>query len=137
LYVSLVEEARRGGFQLVRFDTEPACWWTNGLGGLLKPDAYVALDGDEVTDYWWCEVDLATESLPTVKRKLTSYLDFARRRQHGPDGVLPRVLMTTQTDARLAALHSLIGRMPHPAAILFRVTKHENAAACLGKVLRE
>lgn len=137
LYVSLVEEARRGGFQLVRFDTEPACWWPNGLGGLLKPDAYVALDGEEVTDYWWCEVDLTTESLPTVKRKLTSYLDFARRRQRGPDGVLPRVLLTTQTDARQAAFRRLIGGLPHPAATLFRVTQHEDAVAYMGKALRE
>lgn len=137
LYVCLTEEARRGGFHLVRFDAEPACWWPNGLGGQLKPDAYVALDGEAVTDYWWCEVDLATESLPTIKRKLASYLDFARRCQRGPDGVLPRVLVTTQTSTRLAALRRLIGSLPHPAATLFRVTQHEDAVAYMGEVLRE
>jgi hypothetical protein len=137
LYVSLTEQARHDNFHLLRFDTEPACWWPNSLGGQVKPDAYAVVDGGAVTDYWWCEVDLATESLPTVKRKLTGYLDFARRHGRGPDDVLPRVLVTVPTQARLVALRRVVASLPPPATTLFRITPHEDAAAYVAQVLRE
>lgn len=136
LYVTLAEQARHDGFHLVRFDAEPACWWPNGLGGKLKPDAYIVLGTNTVTDYWWCEADLSTESLPTVKRKLTGYLNFAQRYGRGPDDVLPRVLMTMPNQARLAAIRQLMARLPHPAASLLHITVQEDAARYLVEILR-
>jgi hypothetical protein len=41
LYVSLIELSRTEGFEVSDFLTEPACWWPNGYGGWLKPDAYL------------------------------------------------------------------------------------------------
>jgi hypothetical protein len=136
MYVALTEQARREGFKLVRFNAEPVCWWPNGLGGSLKPDAYLVLDAQTVTDYWWCEVDLATESLTTMKRKLTGYLEFAQRHGLGPDDVLPRVLVTLPHQARLTAIRQLVAHFPHPAASLFHLITHEDAADYMTKILR-
>jgi hypothetical protein len=60
---------------------EQAGWRTRtGLGGeavWLKPDLFARLEGrddeGEYQDYWFCEVDLGTESLPTLLRKAGHY----------------------------------------------------------------
>lgn len=119
LAVALSERARSGTFRLASFSAEPAAWWPDGLGRWLKPDASFVLQAGDVTDYWWCEVDLATESLPTLTRKLLSYLDFLARGQRGPDGVMPRVLVAVPTDARLRAVAALTDQLPSPASRLF------------------
>jgi hypothetical protein len=119
LYVALVERERIGSFRLDAFDVEPA--WSNGLGGWVKPDAYIKLRRGAVTDYWWYEADLATESLPTISRKLRAYLDFVARGQMGPDGVVPRVVVGVPTDKRQWAVQREINRLPDPASMLFQV----------------
>jgi len=59
LYVSLVELGRTAGFTVAAFEAEPGCWWPNGLGGRLKPDAYALLACGTVRDHWWLEHDQA------------------------------------------------------------------------------
>lgn len=76
LYVGLVEAARSGAFSLVDFRAEPACWWRDAEGTWVKPDAFVVVASGEVEDCWAVEVDQATESLPTLRRKLKVYLDL-------------------------------------------------------------
>lgn len=137
LYVDLVALSRSQGFSLEEFVAEPGCWWPDGLRGYLKPDAYLRLSTADVADYWWIEHDEATESLPTVRRKLETYLDFIRRGQLGPNGVIPRVLVSTVTEARRAAIASLVTRLPDPAAKLFAVVHAGHAAPYLVTVLRE
>ncbi len=137
LYVSLVEQARERGAQLVSFEAEPESWWPNGLGGLLKPDAYGCLELGNVRDHWWVEVDLATESLPTIKRKLLAYLDFVERGQLGPGNVVPRVLVSGSTAARCPALRSVIVRLPAPADGLFVVQVSDEAPTFLLQTLQE
>jgi hypothetical protein len=123
LYVSLVDATRGNGeVQLAAFDAEPACWWPNGLGGYLKPDAYLALDRSTVRAHCWVEIDLATEGLPTIKRKLGAYLDFYGRGQLGPGGVMPRVFIATVTEQRRDAIRALVAHLPAPASELFIVT---------------
>src|SRR6266542_1641815 len=137
LYIRLVELGRVQGFTTTEFATEPACWWPNGLGGFVKPDAYVGLVLGDVVDHWWVEVDMATESLPTLRRKLETYLDFVRRGQLGPDGVVPRVLVSTVSERRRDAVCELVRRLPSPAEALFTVVENERAAPGLAMVLRE
>ena len=100
LYVRLREATRPGAVALGTFVTEPVAWVPNGLGGWLKPDAYLTLHSDEYEDAWWVEVDRATESLPALNRKLRSYLDFVSGGQLGPDGVIPRVLLSVPDERR-------------------------------------
>jgi hypothetical protein len=116
LYVRLVEAARSGALELRAYEAVPASWVPDGLGGWLKPDAYVVLGADDVEDSWWVEVDRATESLPTMKRKLRTYLDFVQRGQFGPDGVVPRVLITVPDDKpkRHADIKELFAHLPEP-----------------------
>jgi hypothetical protein len=65
------------------------------------------------------EVDLATESLPTLRRKLLSYLDVVERGQLGPANLVPRVLVSCISPARTEAVRSVIARLPEPATDLF------------------
>jgi hypothetical protein len=137
LYVRLVELSRVHGFTVAAFDAEPGAWWPNGLRGYLKPDAYVRLARGDVIDHWWVEQDMATEALPTIRAKLTAYLDFVARGQLGPQGLLPRVLVSTATAARREAVAVVVTRLPAPAAELFAVVQDEQAARLLYEVLRE
>lgn len=109
LYVGLreAERLRSARWQLVTFQAEPACWWPDGLGGTLKPDAYVLLRSQSYEHAWWIEIDLATESLPTLSHKLERYGDFYARGGTGPDGVMPRVLLSVSEVARVNRLDSL------------------------------
>jgi hypothetical protein len=137
LYVRLREHERAGDLRLAAFSVEPAAWWPSGMGGLVKPDAYALLHATEVQDSWWVEVDRATESLPTIRRKLLAYVDFARTGQLGPDGVTPRVLVTAPHGTRRSAITDLVKQLPPPADALFRVALHDQAAAFLVAMLHE
>ena len=135
LYVQLVERARAGRFRLAVFQAEPACWWPNDLGGLLKPDAHTILASSRFQDCWWIEVDLGTEHLPALHRKLRTYLDFHQRGGIGPGGVLPRVLLTTPHARRSQAITDLITGLPPPADDLFRAAPHPEAVDLLTQTL--
>jgi hypothetical protein len=137
LYTVLIEQARRHGVTVLSFQVEPATWWPNGLGGYLKPDAYTLLMSGGVREHWWIEVDMATESLPTLKRKLTAYLDFVARGQLGPGHVVPRALVSTISTARANALQALVDHLPAPARELFLTLPQEDAATALIQSLQE
>ncbi len=66
----------------------------------------------------------------------TCYLDFARRYGPGPDDVLPRVLVTVPNPVRATALRQLVALLAHPAATLFYITIHEDAATYMGQMIR-
>lgn len=137
LFVGLVVLARSSGFVVAEFATEPACWWPNGLGGFVKPDAYVCLTLGDVVDHWWAEQDQATEALPTLRRKLETYLDFVGRGQLGPGGITPRVLVSTISERRREAIAGVVSRLPPPADKLFAVTVFDQATQYIATVLRE
>jgi hypothetical protein len=128
-YVGLVERCRSQAVQLVTFEAEKPV--PNGLGGFVTPDAYVVLEGGHVRDYWWIEVDRGTEGDAQVRAKMFSYLDLLHRGQLGPDGVLPRVLVTVLDDRGLIRLRRILSRLPSPADELFTVALQEEATALL------
>jgi hypothetical protein len=135
LYVKLVEATRNSTTQLVDFRAEPAAWMPNGLGGWLKPDAYLMLATDDIEDCWAVEVDKATEHLPTLKRKVQAYLDFHQRGQLGPHGVMPRVLITVPDTKRQEAVAAMLNQLPSPANILLHVITEEHAPRYLFEAL--
>jgi hypothetical protein len=128
LYVRLLEGARRRMWRLIGFDAEPASWHRSPVG-LLKPDAYATVESGGWEQHWWIEVDRGTESLPTIRRKLTAYLEAVRAGDEGPGGVVPLVLVTTATERRAAQLTSLIGSLPDPATRLIQTRLFETAFA--------
>jgi hypothetical protein len=129
LYVRLVEASRTHPFDLDTCQVEPACWWPNGLNGWLKPDAYLVLSTTEFRDSYWLEVDRATETIPTVRRKLSAYLDFVNRGQLGPDRNIPRVLVTVPDQRRLDAAEACARGFTNAPDGLFTVVLYERAVA--------
>jgi hypothetical protein len=137
VYVSLVERVRATGLRLDRFDAEPASWWRDGHGGRLKPDGHASISNEAHTDHWWIEVDLATEHLPTIRRKLMTYIEFYNRGQLGPGGVMPWVLVTVPTAERLSQIVRLIPQLSHQAGELFTVVLHNDAADAIVRKLHQ
>ena len=86
-------------------------------------------------DHWWIEVDLATEHLPTLKRKLMVYSDFWRRGQLGPDDVMPWVLITVPDARRCSEVVRLIRQLPMQSRELFTVVLHKDAAGHIVRML--
>lgn len=137
LYVSLVERARAGALRLDRFEAEPASWWPDGRGGRIKPDGQVRVSSPDHFDSWWLEVDLATEHLTTLKRKLGVYVDFYRRGQLGPDGIMPWVLVTVPDAKRCSDVVRLIRQLPLQGEELFTVVLHNDAAEAIVRRLHQ
>jgi hypothetical protein len=144
LYVSLVERCHVGPVELGAFAAEPGCWRRfGGLAGqavTLKPDAFVQLvSGSGAYEASaFVEMDLDTESLPTIMRKLGVYVAYwrtgAEQQRHG---VFPKVWWLAPTAARREAIARTIERLPHEARVLFRVCLITEAADLLINCLPE
>jgi hypothetical protein len=141
-YVQLVERARTGRAELLDFASEPQCWRRfSGMAGqiiTLKPDAFVRLgvSGYEVSAF--LEMDLDSESLPTISRKLGVYVAYWRSgtEQHR-HGVMPKTWWLVPNAARLAAIRRTIQRLPAEARELFAVCLIAEAADQLTHVPAE
>jgi hypothetical protein len=136
LYVTLVELGRVGLAELVEFNGEPAAWRRfSGLGGqtiTLKPDAFVRLGVGEYELSAFIEQDMATESVPTIMRKLGVYVAFWRTGQEQQrHGVFPRVWWLVPTTERLQAISRAIAHLPHDTRALFAVCLTTEAAQSL------
>nr|WP_264086434.1 replication-relaxation family protein [Amycolatopsis lexingtonensis] len=136
LRVQLTEFGHQHPDAQVAFAAEPLCWRRfPGSGGevvSLKPDAYVCVerDGYELTNF--VEVDMATESLPTIQRKLTVYVAYWRSgTEQAARGVFPRTWWTVPTPARRDAIQSVIRRLPAEAHDLFAVCLTDEAVSHL------
>jgi hypothetical protein len=143
-HLALVGAARAGQVELLTVETEPACWrdYLAGSGSrlTLKPDLYavtVTCDPDgtpgEFEDHLYAEVDLATESLPTLIRKCQQYEAYRRtgRDQH-EHGVFPRVVWIVPTEARAIKLRAAIRATRTLDQDLFRVTTPDTFVELLG-----
>lgn len=138
LYVSLREAERAQWLTLNSFHAEPACWWRDSEGEWIKPDAYAVVSCGDVEDSWAIEVDQATESLPTLRRKLMVYLNLVANEERGPrGGLLPRVLLSVVDQRRLTAVRELVRSLPEPAEQLLLLTVHNRAVEDIALVLRE
>lgn len=132
LYVGLCEAARAGRLEVLAFDAEPLCWRTfAGLGGgrgWLKPDAFVRVGLGEFEDSYFIERDQATESGPTIARKLRSYQRyFDTGREQERHGVFPRVLFLAPGEARKSALVDLAAAQPPGSWPLFQIACADEA----------
>ena len=136
LYVSLIEHARDTDIQLVTFETEPACWWPDGLRGYFKPDALAVLHLQRRRDFWWIEMDMATESLATIRKKALTYLDFLQRGQEGPRKVTPWVIFATPDEKRAALIRQVIESLPSDHEELLHATTQARCAAYMTEVLQ-
>ncbi|MER6790626.1 replication-relaxation family protein [Amycolatopsis mediterranei] len=136
LRVQLTEFGRQHSTATVDFAAEPLCWRRfPGPGGeviTLKPDAFVQVDRDgyELTSF--VEVDMATESLPTIRRKLDVYVAYWRSgTEQAARGVFPRTWWSVPTTARAEAIQHVIRRLPAEAHYLFAVCLADEAVTRL------
>jgi hypothetical protein len=136
LYVGLMSAERAGHADLLAFAFEPGCWarfpgaW--GVTLTLKPDAYVKLGIGDYEYAWLIEIDMATESLPTIARKSQRHLDYHRSgTAHRTKGVAPRVLWVTPDLKRQSDIEAVLRRLPDEAHKLFAVTTAADALALL------
>ncbi len=136
LYTELVSAERAGHADLIAFDFEPGCWaefpgaW--GVTLTLKPDAHIKLGIGDYDYSWLVEIDMATESLPTIERKSRRHLDYHRSgTAQRTKGVAPRVLWITPDAKRAEAIEVVLGRLPDEAHKLFAVTTAPEAVGFL------
>lgn len=133
LYVGLARVCREGRADLLGFEFEPACWtrfpgaW--GATLTLKPDAAVKLGIGQYEYAWLAEIDMATESLPTIARKAHRHLYYWRSgtARHTGSGIVPRVLWIAPESRRAAAIETAVKRASHEAGGLFAVTTASQA----------
>jgi len=139
LAVRLTESARTGAFSIDEFRAEPGCWrWSSTVGGgrqVLKPDAFLRVGVEEYELAAFVEVDLASESLPTITRKCMAYIDYwksgAEQRLHD---FFPRVWWLVPHARRLQAITDVLKRLPADARDLFKVVQFDHAVRALTAV---
>ena len=116
---------------LIDFQAEPACWrsyQTYASGAVtLKPDAFVRLGVGLFEQVSFVEVDRSTEHTPTLKRKLSSYIEAFRAGVEQQEGLaFPQVVWIVPDQPRAAMLDGLIARLPPEQQTLFVVCTEIN-----------
>lgn len=136
LCVGLTERCRGGTAELLIFDGEPAAWrrFADGSGATvtLKPDAYVRVGVGAFERHAFVELDMASESLPTIERKCGVYAAYWRsgleQREHG---LFPLVLWLVPTEDRQRRLEDTIASLPPETRRLFVVARQDEGPAVL------
>ncbi|MDQ3154020.1 MAG: replication-relaxation family protein [Actinomycetota bacterium] len=133
LAVELTARTRGGLAELLAFDAEPACWRRfTGSGGqliTLKPDAFVRVGLGEFEQRAFLEMDLGSESLPTIERKCRRYVAYWRTGlEQQAHGVFPRVWWFTPTEQRQTGITGVVKRLALDAQALFTVVLRSEAA---------
>ena len=113
LTVDVILAERAGQLELLEHQAEPRCWREfSGFGGrrLLRPDAFLVLAAAEYELRWLVEVDRASESLPTIRRKCQLYADYYQSgaEQAKSGGVFPRVLWSVPDEPRAERVQRII-----------------------------
>ncbi|WP_103336945.1 replication-relaxation family protein [Amycolatopsis sp. CA-126428] len=141
LLVQLVDRARDDQAKLLGFTSEPNCWRRfSGLAGeliTLKPDGFVRLGVDdgryEISAF--LEIDLDSESAPTIRRKLGVYHAYWNSGiEQQRFGVFPKTWWLVPDAARLEAITRVIARLPEETQELFTVCLLSEAADQLTQV---
>ena len=135
-YVSLVEANRSGEFELLGFETEPACWraYTTALGAqaTLKPDALVRLARGDYEFVSFAEIDCGTEGRGALLKKAYAFLYYFRSgREQADEGVFPRIVWIAPEQARVEFMAGLFAELPEEARRLFVAVQSDDAVATL------
>ena len=120
----------------VAVQVEPDSWRRyTGSGGeprWLQPDLAATVLTADYEDRWFIEVDLGTESLPTLLRKCGHYEDYrASGQEQGEHGSFPLVLWLFTDPRRAAKLEAAVARTPRLTPELYRYATPSSIAAVL------
>jgi hypothetical protein len=130
VHLSLLSIADHAAAVSTRVATEPACWRRfTGQGGearWLQPDLAAVISTDEFDDRWFIEVDLGTESLPTLLRKCGQYEAYrASGIEQVERGAFPLVLWVFTKPERADKLEATVRRSPRLTPQLYRYATME------------
>jgi len=122
----------------IQVSIEPDCWRRfTGHGGeprWLQPDLAATVQTADYDDRWFIEVDLGTETLPTLLKKCGQYESYcATGIEQGEHGAFPLVLWLFSKPARADALQQAINRSPRFTPQLYRFATADTFA----EVVRE
>ncbi|MEC3979534.1 replication-relaxation family protein [Amycolatopsis sp. H20-H5] len=130
--VALDEYQRAGRCQIDELRAEPGAWrqftGDDRQQRTLKPDGFIRVTVGEYELSSFVEMDMSTESVPTIARKLGVYVDYWRAGQEQQrHGVFPRVWWLVPDQVRHAAIARTIERLPAGARGLFSVALQSGA----------
>ena len=132
--ISLQEVANTADIKLAHLQVEPECWRSylgpSGETRWLKPDLVVVTESGGFEDYWFMEVDRATEPPNRVIKKCRQYEEYRRSdREQAKHGVFPAVVWVVPNERRRDQLR---GRLASEVANddgLFTVVTPSNLGA--------
>lgn len=133
--LALIEADRQAQLELVEAAVEPTSWRRFiGIGGArltVKADLYVEIAttrGSDFVNPWFIEVDLGTETIPTLLKKCLDYEAYRRTgTEQANDSGFPLVIWSvlhnnrTNAERRRLALREAIDRDRTLPSALFRV----------------
>ena len=140
VHLALRDHVRQTGQAEAVVQVEPACWREfSGLGGerrTIKPDLAADLPGHDeqgaYVDRWFIEVDLGTESLPTLLRKCQVYETYrASGSEQADGGTFPLVLWVFTRPDRAAQLAEAADRRNGLTTALYRFASMDSLPAVL------
>jgi hypothetical protein len=122
----MIEAARRGIIVDLSIECEPDAWRlyvaASGVKARIKPDLAITTTTKEYEDYWFIEVDLATEPVSRIIRTCRNYCEYRRSgEEQKRHGVFPAVVWVVPTQIRKDTLKTRISKELTTDAILFTV----------------
>lgn len=117
-------------------ETEPRCWRTYlgsaGMATTLKPDLALGVTTTDFVDYYFVEVDRATENPGRVIRKCWQYETYRRTGAEQKQlGVFPLVVWVVPNLGRAEQLRQAISTEPKLPGQLFIVITHEHLSSLI------
>jgi hypothetical protein len=136
LVVDVSNASRSSEVELLARQPEPYCWrqfsWM-GAPATLRPDLYLSLGVSDFEHRWFCEVDNATEHLPTILKKCRQYEAYYQSgKEQISHGVFPTVCWLVRDEKRAHAIRITISRDSRLTEALFRVALQRDAVFTLG-----
>ena len=125
----------------ISVETEPAAWRRyTGQGGearTLQPDLAAEIQTGSFTDRWFVEVDLGTESLPTLLKKCGYYETYrATGIEQDQYGAFPLVLWLFTKQERADKLRAAIARSPRLTQQLYRFAVPDSFLSTMRETLQ-
>lgn len=125
VHLMLLRHASIEPIESVKVEVEPACWRPyQGSGGeprWLQPDLFAEVTASQFIDRFFIEVDLGTESLPTLLSKCGQYEAYrATGTEQATGSSFPLVLWLFTDDRRADKLRAAIRRSPRLTLAMFR-----------------
>lgn len=141
-HLELNSLATRDDITSIEVALEPACWRTyTGPGGesrSLQPDLALIIQGADYEDRWFIEVDMGTESIPTILTKAAQYDTYRRTgSEQAAHEVFPMVcwlMLGAKADTRAATLRQRLRSKGYPDGMFHVCTEDQLSLTLTGDV---